>query len=50
MEEVLASPVVADPLRLLEICATSDGGAALVLSSASTSPAGTATAPAATRW
>jgi len=34
VEEVLASPVVADPLRLLEICATSDGGAALVLSSA----------------
>src|SRR5579863_4018774 len=33
-EEVLASPMVADPLRLLEICATSDGGAALVLSSA----------------
>lgn len=32
-EEVLASPVVASPLRLLEICATSDGGAALVLSS-----------------
>jgi acetyl-CoA acetyltransferase len=32
-EEVLASPVVADPLRLLEVCATSDGGAALVLSS-----------------
>jgi acetyl-CoA acetyltransferase len=32
-EEVLASPVVADPLRLLEICATSDGGAAIVLSS-----------------
>lgn len=32
-EEVLRSPVVADPLRLLEICATSDGGAALVLSS-----------------
>src|SRR5580693_169680 len=31
--EVLASPMVADPLRLLEICATSDGGAALVLSS-----------------
>jgi acetyl-CoA acetyltransferase len=31
--EVLASPVVADPLRLLEICATSDGGAAVVLSS-----------------
>jgi acetyl-CoA acetyltransferase len=33
VQEVLASPVVADPLRLLEICATSDGGAALVLSS-----------------
>ncbi|MHB8328437.1 MAG: lipid-transfer protein [Acidimicrobiales bacterium] len=32
-EEVLESPMVADPLRLLEICATSDGGAALVLSS-----------------
>ncbi len=31
--EVLASPMVADPLRLLEICATSDGGAALVLCS-----------------
>jgi acetyl-CoA acetyltransferase len=34
VEEVLASPVVSDPLRLLEICATSDGGAAIVLSSA----------------
>lgn len=33
IEEVLASPVVADPLRLLEVCATSDGGAALVLCS-----------------
>jgi len=33
-EEVLASPMVADPLRLLEICATSDGGAAVVLASA----------------
>ncbi len=32
-EEVFASPMVADPLRLLEICATSDGGAALVVSS-----------------
>jgi acetyl-CoA acetyltransferase len=32
-DEVLASPVVADPLRLLEICATSDGGAAVVLTS-----------------
>lgn len=31
--EVAASPVVADPLRLLDVCATSDGGAALVLSS-----------------
>ena len=33
IEEVLASPVVADPLRLLEICATSDGGAAVILCS-----------------
>jgi acetyl-CoA acetyltransferase len=32
-DEILASPVVADPLHLLEICATSDGGAALVLAS-----------------
>jgi acetyl-CoA acetyltransferase len=32
-EEVLASAMVADPLRLLDICATSDGGAALVLCS-----------------
>ncbi|WP_019629917.1 lipid-transfer protein [Actinomadura atramentaria] len=31
--DVAASPVVADPLRLLDICATSDGGAALVLAS-----------------
>ncbi|WP_405142293.1 lipid-transfer protein [Sphaerisporangium sp. NBC_01403] len=30
-EQVLASPMVADPLRLMDICATSDGGAALVL-------------------
>src|ERR1700694_2037909 len=33
VEEVLESPVVAHPLRLLEICATSDGGAAVVLAS-----------------
>ncbi|MEJ5255837.1 MAG: lipid-transfer protein [Acidimicrobiales bacterium] len=33
IEEVLASPVVADPLRLLDICATSDGAAAVVLTS-----------------
>jgi acetyl-CoA acetyltransferase len=32
-EDVLRSPMVADPLRLLEVCATSDGGAAVVLSS-----------------
>jgi acetyl-CoA acetyltransferase len=32
--DVLASAMVADPLRLLEICATSDGGAAVVLTSA----------------
>ncbi|MFG2523173.1 lipid-transfer protein [Streptomyces sp. NPDC048527] len=30
-DEVAASAVVADPLRLLDICATSDGAAALVL-------------------
>jgi len=32
-EEVLESPVVSDPLRLYEICATSDGGAAIVVAS-----------------
>jgi acetyl-CoA acetyltransferase len=32
-EEVLASPIVASPLHLLDICATSDGGAAVVLCS-----------------
>ncbi len=32
-EEVLNSPMVADPLHLFEICATSDGGAAMVISS-----------------
>ncbi|HWA65436.1 MAG TPA: lipid-transfer protein [Mycobacteriales bacterium] len=34
VEEILGSAMVADPLRLLEICATSDGGAAVVLTSA----------------
>ncbi|NND82414.1 MAG: lipid-transfer protein [Gammaproteobacteria bacterium] len=33
VDEVLASPMVADPLRLFEICATSDGGAAIVIAS-----------------
>ena len=33
-DEVLASPMVSDPLRLLQICATSDGAAAVVLTSA----------------
>ncbi len=33
VEDVLKSPMVSDPLRLLQICATSDGGAAIVLSS-----------------
>jgi acetyl-CoA acetyltransferase len=33
LEKVMESPVVSDPLRLLDICATSDGGAALVLTS-----------------
>jgi acetyl-CoA acetyltransferase len=32
--DVLASPVVCDPLHLLDICATSDGAAAVVLCSA----------------
>jgi acetyl-CoA acetyltransferase len=31
VEQVLASAVVADPLHLLDICATSDGGAAVLL-------------------
>lgn len=35
IEDIEASAVVADPLRLLDICATSDGGAALVLTSMS---------------
>jgi acetyl-CoA acetyltransferase len=33
IEEVLGSAMVADPLRLYQICATSDGGAALVVAS-----------------
>ena len=33
LEDVYNSPVVSDPLRLLEICTTSDGGAAVVVSS-----------------
>ncbi len=33
IEQVLESPMVSDPLRLLQICATSDGGAAVVLAS-----------------
>ena len=33
VDDVLQSPVVSNPLRLLDICATSDGGAALVVSS-----------------
>jgi acetyl-CoA acetyltransferase len=33
IDDVLQSAMVSDPLRLLQICATSDGGAALVLSS-----------------
>jgi len=31
VEEVLASPMVADPLHLLEICPVSDGAAAIIL-------------------
>ena len=44
-DEVAASAVVADPLRLLDICATSDGGAALVLSSMEFARRRGATAP-----
>ena len=33
VEEVLASPMVCEPLHLLEICATSDGAAAVILAS-----------------
>ena len=32
-EDVAASPMVANPLRLMDICATSDGAAALIVSS-----------------
>lgn len=32
-EDVLKSPVVSDPLRLLDICATSDGAAAVIVCS-----------------
>ena len=32
IEDVLGSAMVADPLRLLNVCATSDGGAAVVVS------------------
>lgn len=32
-EDVAGSAMVADPLRLMDICATSDGGAALIVSS-----------------
>ena len=33
LDDVRNSPLVSDPLRLLDICATSDGGAAMVVSS-----------------
>jgi len=33
MEDVLSSPMVSYPLRLLEICATSDGAAAVIVAS-----------------
>ncbi len=32
-EDVAASKMVADPLRLMDVCATSDGGAAMIVSS-----------------
>lgn len=34
LEEILGSPLVCDPIRLLEICAPNDGAAAVVLASA----------------
>ncbi len=34
VDDVLNSPVVSDPLRLLDICATSDGAAAMIVASA----------------
>ena len=34
VDDVLNSPIVSDPLRLLDICATSDGAAALIVASA----------------
>jgi acetyl-CoA acetyltransferase len=34
MEEIMNSPLVCDPIRLLEICAPNDGAAAVVLASA----------------
>jgi acetyl-CoA acetyltransferase len=33
LEQILASPLVCDPIRLLEICAPNDGAAAVVLAS-----------------
>jgi len=33
IDDINNSPMVADPLRLLEICATSDGGAAVIVAS-----------------
>jgi acetyl-CoA acetyltransferase len=33
VDDVVNSPIVADPLRLLDICATSDGAAAIIVSS-----------------
>jgi acetyl-CoA acetyltransferase len=44
-DEVLASPMVSDPLRLLQICTTSDGAAAVVLTSADFARAGGAPSP-----
>ena len=42
VDDVLNAPLVSDPLGLLDICATSDGAAAIVVSQHRTTRASTA--------
>ena len=49
VDDVLNSPIVADPLRLLDICATSDGAAAMIVSSMDFARASPRLAPTACR-